>query len=63
MRARKWSFVATLPLLLLAMISRFSADFVATRNEHLMGAAISWLAAAALWAALVLATLARSEPG
>lgn len=60
-RARKWSFVATLLLLLLAMISRFSADFVATRNEHLMGAAISWLAAAALWAALVLPYVARSD--
>ena len=58
-RERRWLFLATLVLSLLAMIVRFSADFVATRNEHLMAAALCWLCAAALWGALVLPHVTR----
>ena len=48
-------------LLILAMISRFSADFVPMRTEHLVGAAVAWLLAALLWAALVLPHVMRFE--
>ena len=62
LRARPCFFLVTLLLLILAMISRFMAAFVVTRNEHLMGAAIAWLAAAALWSVFVLPHVARSDP-
>ena len=58
---RRWFFLVALLLLIVAMISRFTADFVATRNEHLIGAAICWLVATALWALLVLPYVTRSE--
>jgi uncharacterized protein involved in response to NO len=41
-------------LLVTAMISRFVADFVATRNEHLLWGALVWLVGAAMWAVLIL---------
>lgn len=50
-----------LALLLLAMVSRFVADFVPTRNEHLLWGAICWLAAAAIWALIVLPHVAAVE--
>ena len=53
-RRQRWLFVTALVLIILAMISRFSADFVATRNEHLNWAAYCWLLGAAIWVALVL---------
>ena len=53
LRQRRWFFLLAFLLLILAMVSRFLADFVPTRNEHLIGAAICWLAAAGLWSALV----------
>ena len=62
LRRRRWIFVATLLLAILSMVSRFTADFVATRNEHLIGAAIAWSAAAALWSLLVLPYVSRTEP-
>jgi uncharacterized protein involved in response to NO len=61
LQRRRWMFVLTLLLAILAMISRFTADFVATRNEHLIGAAIAWVAAAALWSLLVLPYVSRTE--
>jgi len=62
LRTRQWLFFLALLLLLVAMIARFTSDFVATRNQHLIGAAILWLAAAALWGVLVLPHVSRSEP-
>jgi uncharacterized protein involved in response to NO len=61
LRQRRWFFVLALLLLILAMVSRFLADFVPTRNEHLIGAAISWLVAAGLWSVLVLPHVTASE--
>ncbi len=49
LRQRRWLLWAVLALLVLAMISRFSADFVPMRNEHLIGAAACWLVAALVW--------------
>ena len=62
LRTRRYFFLAVLLLVIVAMVSRFIADFVPTRNEHLIGAAISWIAAAALWAVLVLPHVTRSDP-
>jgi len=61
LQKRRWMFVVALLLAILAMISRFTADFVATRNEHLIGAAIAWSVAAALWSLLVLPYVSRIE--
>jgi len=38
---RRWLFAAALILLILTMIARFVADFVASRNEHLVSAAFT----------------------
>lgn len=51
------------PLLLLAMISRFVADFVPTRNEHLLWGAVCWLVAVAIWAVIVLPRVTKVEDG
>lgn len=60
-RRRSGWLGATLVLFLLAMISRFSADFVATPNEHLIAAALCWLAGAVIWGAIVLPHIGKKE--
>ena len=60
-RRRSGWLGAALVLFLLAMISRFSADFVATRNEHLIAAALCWLAGAVIWGAIVLPHVGQKE--
>ena len=42
------------------MIARFSADFVATRNEHLVWAALCWIGGALIWGAFVLPLVRRA---
>ncbi len=60
-RRRSGWLGATLVLFILAMISRFSADFVATRNEHLIGAALCWFAGAVIWGAIVLPHVGQKD--
>jgi uncharacterized protein involved in response to NO len=63
LRKRLGFFIATIALLVLAMISRVSADFVPhVRTAHLIGAAICWLLAAAIWISNVLPKVAVVEP-
>lgn len=50
-----------LMFILLAMISRFSADFSEAHNPHLVGAALCWLTGAAIWGAIVLPYIGRTE--
>ena len=59
-RRRAW-LIGALSLILLAMMSRFVADFVPTRNSHLLWGAICWLLAAGIWAAIVLPHVGRVE--
>lgn len=58
---RRGLVVLTLIFLILAMVSRFVADFVPTRDAHLLWGAIAWLLGAGLWGALVLPFVARAE--
>ncbi len=54
--------VTTLALLLLAMLTRASADvFLVARNSHLVYAALVWLLAAGIWAAFLSPKLLLSE--
>ena len=63
LRKRLGFFVATIALLVLATISRVSADFVPrVRTAHLIGAAICWLLAAAIWISNVIPKVAVAEP-
>lgn len=64
-RQRRLFFILALALFLLAMISRFVADFVATRDQHLLWGAICWLLGATIWGAIVLphVTQVEQEPG
>jgi uncharacterized protein involved in response to NO len=62
LQRRRWVMPVVIILLILAMTARFSADFVPTRNEHLVSAAITWLIAALLWAAFVLPRVTETEP-
>ena len=56
-------FVATIGLLLLAMISRFTADLApGTRTLHLLSAAICWLVAAFIWMEKVIPKVATADP-
>jgi uncharacterized protein involved in response to NO len=49
-RKRLRFLVATITLLLIAMIARVSADFIPpARNSHLVYAALIWLVAAMVW--------------
>ena len=59
-RRRRWLSITAFVLLTLAMIARFSADFVATRNQHLVWAALCWATGALLWGALVLPFVSRA---
>ena len=60
-RRLRW-LVATLSLLILAMLTRVSADvFPAERNSHLVYAALLWLVAAAIWLFALGSRLGRSE--
>jgi uncharacterized protein involved in response to NO len=61
LRRRRWPIIATIVLLILAMISRFAGDFVATRNEHLIGGALGWLLAAIVWSVFVLPHVFEAE--
>jgi hypothetical protein len=50
LKGRLWFFIIMSALLLLAMISRITADLApAARTIHLLGAAFCWLAGALLW--------------
>ncbi len=50
-RKRLRFLIASLALLVLAMLTRVSADFILPeRNSHLVYAALTWLLAAAIWA-------------
>ena len=60
-RRRLLLLSTALLLLILAMISRFVADFVPTRNEHLLWGAVCWLLAASIWATIVLPHVTRAE--
>jgi uncharacterized protein involved in response to NO len=49
-KSRLWFFISTSSLLLLAMISRVTADLAPrARVIHLLGAAVCWLAASVIW--------------
>jgi uncharacterized protein involved in response to NO len=62
LRKRLGFFIATITLLVLAMLSRVSADFVPrVRTAHLIGAAICWLLAAAIWMSKVIPKVAVVE--
>ncbi len=60
-RQRSGWLGAALMFILLAMISRFSADFSEARNPHLVGAALCWLTGATIWGATVLPYVGRIE--
>jgi uncharacterized protein involved in response to NO len=54
--------IASLALLVLAMLARVSADFtLRERNSHLVYAALIWLLAAAIWAWALVPKLSLSE--
>jgi len=54
--------VATITLLVIAMIARVSADFILpARNSHLVYAALIWLLAATVWAVALTPKLSLSE--
>jgi uncharacterized protein involved in response to NO len=55
-----WLFVA-LALIILAMTSRLVADFVSTRNEHLLWGAACWVLAVAIWGCVVLPQILTAE--
>jgi membrane protein YdbS with pleckstrin-like domain len=54
--------VATLTLLIIAMIARVGADFIPpARNSHLVYAALVWLLAATVWAVALTPKLSLNE--
>jgi uncharacterized protein involved in response to NO len=54
--------IATLVLLIVAMIARVGADFFPPeRNSHLVYAALIWLAAATIWAWALMPKLSLSD--
>jgi|SRR5450755_734753 uncharacterized protein involved in response to NO len=56
-------FIATVVLLFLAMISRFTADLTpGVRILHLLSAAICWLVAAFIWMVKVIPKVATADP-
>jgi uncharacterized protein involved in response to NO len=56
-------FITANVLLILAMISRFTADLApGTRILHLLSAAICWLAAAFIWMVKVIPKVATTDP-
>jgi len=61
-RKRLRFLVATITLLVIAMIARVSADFILpARNSHLVYAALIWLLAATVWAVALTPKLSLSE--
>ena len=63
LQTRLWFFIIMSALLFLAMISRMTADFAPrARTIHLVGAAILWLAGAALWIGKVIPKIKTYEP-
>jgi uncharacterized protein involved in response to NO len=48
-RKRLRFLMSALALLIIAMVARVGADFVAARNSHLVYAALIWLLAAIVW--------------
>lgn len=61
-RQRLRFLVATITLLVIAMIARVSADFIPpARNSHLVYAALIWLVAATVWAVALTPKLSLSE--
>jgi len=61
-RKRLRFLVATITLLIIAMIARVSADFILpARNSHLVYAALIWLLAATVWAVALTPKLSLSE--
>jgi len=62
LRKRLRFLVATITLLVIAMIARVSADFIPpARNSHLVYAALIWLLAATVWAVALTPKLSLSE--
>jgi uncharacterized protein involved in response to NO len=63
LQTRLWFFIIMSALLFLAMVSRVTADLAPeARTIHLLGAAICWLVAAAIWIAKVLPKVRITEP-
>ena len=60
-RRRLVFLLIALLLLVLAMISRFVADFTATRDQHLLWGAVCWLVAVGIWALVVLPSIVVTE--
>jgi len=61
-RKRLHFLVATITLLVIAMIARVSADFIPpARNSHLVYAALIWLLAVTVWAVALTPKLSLSE--
>jgi uncharacterized protein involved in response to NO len=61
-RKRLRFLIATLTLLVIAMVARVTADFVPpARNSHLVYAALIWLGAAVVWACALGPKLSMSE--
>ena len=54
-------FLVAFALIILAMISRLVADFLPTRNEHLLWGAVCWLVAVAIWGVVVLPYILTAE--
>jgi len=63
LQKRPWFFIATMGLLFLAMVSRYSAEFAPpVRIVHLVSAAVCWLVASLIWMSNVLPKTAITEP-
>ena len=61
-RKRLPFLMATITLLIIAMVARVSADFILpARNSHLVYAALIWLLAATVWAVALTPKLSLSE--
>jgi uncharacterized protein involved in response to NO len=61
-RKRLRFLIATLTLLIIAMIARVGADFIPpARNAHLVYAALIWLSAAIVWAVALTPKLSLSD--
>lgn len=61
-RKRLGFLIATLALLVIAMIARVGADFIPpARNSHLVYAALIWLLAAIVWAVALMPKLSLSD--
>src|SRR3954467_7314474 len=63
LQTRLWFFIITSGFLFLAAVSRVTADLApSARTIHLIGAAICWLVAAAIWIIKVIPKVRTVEP-